>query len=184
MAAYAAAKARVFGSTHGLMVLNREDPAGDGHAAASTAASPEAKPCAASQRSPRRCAFLVATCHSAPGDFGIEHVNGMAWLVRALEADETIKRSARKGQASRSPVHIQRLIPADALRIRGRHNAVNALAALALASATGLCAGAHAVSACVTTAASRTAWSRSRWSMTWNTLTTARAPMSAPPWRR
>jgi UDP-N-acetylmuramoylalanine--D-glutamate ligase len=24
-----------------------------------------------------------------PGDFGIEVVNGMAWLVRALEADET-----------------------------------------------------------------------------------------------
>lgn len=24
-----------------------------------------------------------------PGDFGIEEVNGMVWLVRALEADET-----------------------------------------------------------------------------------------------
>ena len=30
-----------------------------------------------------------------PGDFGIEVVNGMAWLVRALEADETIKRHAK-----------------------------------------------------------------------------------------
>jgi UDP-N-acetylmuramoylalanine--D-glutamate ligase len=27
-----------------------------------------------------------------PGDFGIEVVNGMAWLVRALEADETQKK--------------------------------------------------------------------------------------------
>jgi UDP-N-acetylmuramoylalanine--D-glutamate ligase len=53
------------------------------------------------------------------------------WLVRALEADETLKK--RKGEEPE--LHIQRLMPADALRIRGRHNAVNALAALALASA-------------------------------------------------
>src|SRR5207253_11063421 len=38
-------------------------------------------------------------------------------------------------------IHIQRLMPADALRIRGRHNAVNALAALALASAAGCALG-------------------------------------------
>jgi UDP-N-acetylmuramoylalanine--D-glutamate ligase len=68
-----------------------------------------------------------------PGDFGIEMVNGMAWLVRALEADETLKR--RRDQAEE--LHFQRLVPADALRIRGRHNAVNALAALALATAAG-----------------------------------------------
>ena len=30
-----------------------------------------------------------------PGDFGIEEVNGMVWLVRALEADETLKRPRR-----------------------------------------------------------------------------------------
>jgi UDP-N-acetylmuramoylalanine--D-glutamate ligase len=34
-------------------------------------------------------------------------------------------------------IHLQRLMPADALRVRGRHNAANALAALALASAIG-----------------------------------------------
>jgi UDP-N-acetylmuramoylalanine--D-glutamate ligase len=34
-------------------------------------------------------------------------------------------------------IFLQRLMPADALRIRGRHNAMNALAALALASAAG-----------------------------------------------
>ena len=32
---------------------------------------------------------------------------------------------------------LQRLLPADALRIRGRHNALNALAALALAGVSG-----------------------------------------------
>jgi len=68
-----------------------------------------------------------------PGDWGIETVNGMTWLVRALEADETRKK--RKGEEEE--LHIQRLMPADALRIRGRHNAVNALAALALASSAG-----------------------------------------------
>src|SRR5206468_170699 len=60
-------------------------------------------------------------------------VNGMAWLVRALEADETLK----KRKDNDEEVHFQRLMPADALRIRGRHNAVNALAALALAGAAG-----------------------------------------------
>jgi UDP-N-acetylmuramoylalanine--D-glutamate ligase len=34
-------------------------------------------------------------------------------------------------------IHLQRLMPADALRMRGRHNAANALAALALATAIG-----------------------------------------------
>jgi UDP-N-acetylmuramoylalanine--D-glutamate ligase len=57
----------------------------------------------------------------------------MTWLVRAMEADETRKR--RKDDEEE--IHIQRLMPADALRIRGRHNALNALAALALASSTG-----------------------------------------------
>jgi UDP-N-acetylmuramoylalanine--D-glutamate ligase len=68
-----------------------------------------------------------------PGDFGLVVENGMAWLVRARERDETIKR--RKGEADE--IFVQRLMPADALRVRGRHNAANALAALALASAIG-----------------------------------------------
>jgi UDP-N-acetylmuramoylalanine--D-glutamate ligase len=68
-----------------------------------------------------------------PGDFGLEVVNDMAWLVRAHEADETEKR--RKGEEHE--VYLQRLMPADALRVRGRHNAINALAALALATSAG-----------------------------------------------
>ena len=47
-------------------------------------------------------------------------------LAGARPGDET-----RSGAAARSS--LQRLMPADALRIRGRHNALNALAALALA---------------------------------------------------
>jgi UDP-N-acetylmuramoylalanine--D-glutamate ligase len=57
----------------------------------------------------------------------------MVWLVRALEADETRK----KRKDDEEELHIQRLMPADALRIRGRHNACNALAALALSAAAG-----------------------------------------------
>jgi UDP-N-acetylmuramoylalanine-D-glutamate ligase len=68
-----------------------------------------------------------------PGDYGIETVNGMTWLVRAAEADETIKR--RKDEEVE--LHVQRLMPIEALRIRGRHNATNALAALGLAVAAG-----------------------------------------------
>ena len=57
----------------------------------------------------------------------------MTWLVRAAEADETIKR--RKDEEVE--LHVQRLMPIEALRIRGRHNATNALAALGLAVAAG-----------------------------------------------
>jgi UDP-N-acetylmuramoylalanine--D-glutamate ligase len=62
----------------------------------------------------------------------------MVWLVRAAPTDETIKRGRN---APADDLFLQRLMPADALRIRGRHNACNALAAVALASATGCALG-------------------------------------------
>ena len=75
-----------------------------------------------------------------PGDYGIENVNGMSWLVRASELDETIKR--KRGDKNEDvELYIQRLMPVDALRIHGLHNAVNALAALALAHAAGCAMG-------------------------------------------
>jgi UDP-N-acetylmuramoylalanine--D-glutamate ligase len=57
----------------------------------------------------------------------------MTWLVRAQDSEEP--RRSRKVEPEE--IYIQRLMPADALRIRGRHNAVNALAALALAHSAG-----------------------------------------------
>jgi UDP-N-acetylmuramoylalanine--D-glutamate ligase len=65
--------------------------------------------------------------------------NGMAWLVRAHEADDTPMRGKgrRKALVEDDEIMLQRLMPADALRVRGRHNAANALAALALATAVG-----------------------------------------------
>jgi UDP-N-acetylmuramoylalanine--D-glutamate ligase len=129
MSSYAAAKAFIFGQ-QGLMVLNRED-------AAVMAMLPE--PVRVKLQRPQYRAYVTfgGDMPQRPGDFGIEEVNGMVWLVRALEADETLKK--RKGDEPE--IHIQRLMPADALRIRGRHNAVNALAALALACAAGCALG-------------------------------------------
>lgn len=126
MDAYAAAKARIFGGS-GALVLNRDD--------ARVAAMQPAPVKAARGEKPRQrdVVFFGADMPRRPGDFGIEIMGGMAWLVRALEADETVRR--KKGEDEE--IHIQRLMPADALRIRGRHNAVNALAALALATSIG-----------------------------------------------
>jgi UDP-N-acetylmuramoylalanine--D-glutamate ligase len=125
MAAYAQAKAHIFGQ-HALMVLNRDD-------AAVMAMLPEPVRMKLQKPMQRNHVTFGADMPKRPGDFGIEVLHGMAWLVRALEADETRKR--RKDEEEE--LHIQRLIPADALRIRGRHNAVNALSALALASSAG-----------------------------------------------
>ena len=124
--AYAAAKARIFGQT-GLMVLNREDP---------EVMQMLPPPVRVKLQKPQQREHVTfgADMPRRPGDFGIEIVNGMPWLVRALEADETRKRSRSEAEEE---LHIQRLMPAVALRIRGRHNATNALAALALASAAG-----------------------------------------------
>jgi UDP-N-acetylmuramoylalanine--D-glutamate ligase len=129
MQAYGAAKARIFGS-QGLIVLNRDD-------ATVMALLPE--PVRAKLQKPkfRDHVTFGAEMPQRPGDYGIELVNGMAWLVRAQEADETQKR--KKGEEEE--IFIQRLMPADALRIRGRHNATNALAALALAQAAGCALG-------------------------------------------
>ena len=89
----------------------------------------------------RRSKTLPARAHQtfgidAPrraGDWGLEAVNGMSWLVRAQPQDDSV-RKGRNG-SDEEAVYLQRLMPADALRIRGRHNASNALAALAFVAA-------------------------------------------------
>ncbi|UUZ72988.1 UDP-N-acetylmuramoyl-L-alanine--D-glutamate ligase [Polaromonas sp. P1(28)-8] len=125
MEAYVAAKARIFGRST-FMLLNRDDP---------RVMEMLPPPVKVRLRPPqvRPHSTFGAGEPQRPGDYGIETVNGMAWLVRAAQADETIKR--RKGEEVE--LHIQRLMPLDALRIRGRHNATNALAALGLAVAAG-----------------------------------------------
>jgi UDP-N-acetylmuramoylalanine--D-glutamate ligase len=136
MAAYAAAKARIFGTgamPDTVMVINRDDAATE----AMIPAPVVVKPTVRGQRSKlvsRRVVRFGLDAPREPGDFGLIDEMGMAWLVRAMERDETIKRKAGDVEE----LVIQRLMPADALRIRGRHNASNALAALALATSVGI----------------------------------------------
>ncbi len=141
MQAYGSAKARIFGR-QGLLVLNRDDPLVMGLLSAAGPAQEAKRPDSmrAKPQRPQSRSYVTfgADRPTRPGDFGLEEVNGMLWLVRALEADETLKK--RKGDEPE--LHIQRLMPADALRIRGRHNALNALAALALCLAADCALGA------------------------------------------
>jgi UDP-N-acetylmuramoylalanine--D-glutamate ligase len=125
MEAYAGAKSRIFGQT-AMMVLNREDPL-------VMKMLPEPVRLKGGKFEQRACVTFGGDLPQRPGDYGLEVVHGMAWLVRAHEADETEKRKRYADEE----LHLQRFMPADALRIRGRHNAVNALAALALATAAG-----------------------------------------------
>ncbi|MBT9493508.1 MAG: UDP-N-acetylmuramoyl-L-alanine--D-glutamate ligase, partial [Paucibacter sp.] len=131
MPAYAQAKARVFGE-HALMVINRDDAAVE--ALVPDAVMVKQGRGRAAKSVGRKVARFGLDAPDRPGDFGLVTEGGMAWLVRAREQDETLRR--KKGE-DEEEITLQRLMPADALRVRGRHNAANALAALALATAAG-----------------------------------------------
>lgn len=138
MSHYIAAKTRVFGK-HAVMVINRDDPMVE-----ALVPAPEVVKGAALGKRGRKATTITREvvrfgvgAPTRPGDFGLVEENGMSWLVRARELDETLQRG-RGGKgllATPEELLIQRLMPADALRVRGRHNAANALAALALATA-------------------------------------------------
>ncbi len=140
LSAYAADKARIYGQT-AIMVVNQDDSLM--RAMAEPAVAPDvtppgrlrAKAPKVPKIKPRHRVQFGLQAPQRPGDFGLLTDNGMTWLVRALEADDTIK--PKRGTVQEVELHIQRLMPADALRVRGRHNAANALAALALATAIG-----------------------------------------------
>jgi UDP-N-acetylmuramoylalanine--D-glutamate ligase len=130
MQAYTAAKARVFGSQT-VLVINRDDALVEALVPVPVVAKGKTK--MADRAVPPTVLRFGLDAPQHPGDFGVVTENDMAWLVRALPADETVRR--KKGEEEE--IHLQRLMPADALRVRGRHNAANALAALALATAIG-----------------------------------------------
>ena len=117
MDAYAADKARIFGSDT-IRVLNRDDARVMRMAAVDTPS------------------FTFGL--DAPVDansFGLLEERGVLWLANAVPGEE-IEKKRRKGEVP-EPVEaiVNRLMPADALKIRGLHNASNALAALALCRA-------------------------------------------------
>ena len=131
MQAYADAKAKIFG-LNTTCILNRDDPLVMG------LINKE-------QRLEKTVITFGAGRPDEQGAFGIEHdlrAGGIDWLVWA-EVNEDLDpqpKRRRKAVAVAEPeeLRLKRLIPADALRIRGRHNALNALAALALARSAGL----------------------------------------------
>jgi UDP-N-acetylmuramoylalanine--D-glutamate ligase len=128
LAAYTAAKARVYGNL-ALMVVNRDDAAVEALVPVPVVVKGKVKV----KLTDRPVLRFGLDAPQHPGDFGLVEENGMAWLVRALPVDDTFKKKKNEEEE----IHLQRLMPADALRLRGRHNAANALAALALATAIG-----------------------------------------------
>jgi UDP-N-acetylmuramoylalanine--D-glutamate ligase len=130
MQAYATAKAAIFGPTS-ICIVNRDEV--------------ELNRLLGSQLEDRQIIHFGSSRPDEPGSFGIERdlqAGGIDWLVWA-EVDEDTeleKPKRRRKSAAVEPevLRLKRLIPSDALRIRGKHNALNALAALALARAAGL----------------------------------------------
>ncbi|HEM7875301.1 TPA: UDP-N-acetylmuramoyl-L-alanine--D-glutamate ligase [Burkholderia contaminans] len=125
--AYAQAKGRIFGATT-TRVLNRDD-----------AAVMKFAPAAGAADAPRTVTFGLNE-PVQDGDYGLSRDNGIAWLVEAVDRDApdetaTTTRRRKRDAAHTPDIAQKRLMPADALRIRGLHNAANALAAFALARA-------------------------------------------------
>jgi len=131
MSAYVEAKAKIFGSET-ICILNRDDSAVMGLLTDE-------------QKAEKAIITFGSNSPDEQGAFGIEHdlrAGGIDWLVWA-EVDEDVEPKPKRRRKSAvieedELLRLKRLIPADALRIRGRHNALNALAALALARAANL----------------------------------------------
>ncbi|MDR5793968.1 UDP-N-acetylmuramoyl-L-alanine--D-glutamate ligase [Caballeronia sp. LZ008] len=120
--AYAAAKGRIFGPAT-TRVLNRDDS--------------RVMKLAANVAQHRVVTFGLNEPLNV-GDYGLLRDNGMQWLVVGIDQDaseETATSRRRKKDEAEPNLVSKRLMPVDALRIRGLHNAANALAALALARA-------------------------------------------------
>ncbi len=120
MAAYGADKARIFGADS-VRVLNRDD------AAVARMTTPGAEVITFGTGEP-----------TVAGSFGLMNERGVLWLAVAVAGEESDKKRKKHEAAEAVPCTVNRLMPADALRIRGLHNAANALAALALCRAIGL----------------------------------------------
>ena len=122
MAAYAADKKRIFGADT-VRVLNRDD------ALVMQMADPVGDNISFGTDAP-----VLADC------MGLHNERGVIWLATAVPGEEVEKKKRKKNDPPPEPVEcfVKNLMPADALQIRGIHNASNALAALALCRAIGL----------------------------------------------
>jgi UDP-N-acetylmuramoylalanine--D-glutamate ligase len=125
MEAYAADKAKIFGDNT-VRVLNRDD------ALVMQMTKPGVTLSSFGMGEPPKA-----------GDFGLVDENGMLWLANAVVIEDEEKPEGRRRKKDpkevvEQPFQLKRLMPADALRIRGLHNALNGLAALALCRAVDL----------------------------------------------
>lgn len=125
MQAYAQAKARLFKGA-AIAIVNRDDPLVMGMVQGLQ--TPEVR-------------SFGRGMPEYEGDLGIEDSHGIEWLASVpMREPEPMSASARR-RSKEAPLRhagtAQRLMPADALRLRGRHNALNALAALALVQTVG-----------------------------------------------
>lgn len=122
LAAYCADKARIFG-TQAVQVLNRDD------ALVMAMARPDTN----------AISFGISAPEHA-NDLGLLSEHGMTWLAAAVASEDVAPVTGRrkKKEVEEIPFTIARLMPVDALKIRGQHNACNVLAALALCRAIGL----------------------------------------------
>jgi UDP-N-acetylmuramoylalanine--D-glutamate ligase len=125
MASYSEAKSHVYGS-HGSMIINRDDDEVMQMLAKAKKINKLRKHCTFGSNLPTRL-----------GDYGLESVNGMTWLVRATNAGDIVVKKQRSFLEPVVELQMQRLIPAEAMQIRGQHNMLNALAALALVEVIG-----------------------------------------------
>ncbi len=119
MNAYADAKARIFGPDT-VRVLNRND------ARSIKMLSPKA-----------HCVSFGSDLPAEADSLGLSTEHGMQWLMLAVGTEDGEKKKRGKA-AVETELFMNRLMPADALKIRGQHNATNVLAALALCRAIGL----------------------------------------------
>ncbi|MFA7668802.1 MAG: UDP-N-acetylmuramoyl-L-alanine--D-glutamate ligase [Burkholderiaceae bacterium] len=125
MQAYADAKARVFNHA-AVTVVNRDDP--------------QVMRMVADIADPQVRSF-GADLPEYEGDLGLDDSQGIEWLaavaVQEPEPAATGRRRKAGAVAKRQTGPVQRLMPAEVLRLRGRHNALNALAAMALVQVVG-----------------------------------------------
>ena len=136
---YRAAKLRIYPAAE-RRVVNLDDPLADPDLPApwEVPAEPEApQPAKGRSRAKAkvevpvlapRTDFSLHTPHSAPA-FGLVREGGLAWLTEALPEEVP---GGRRRKAEPVDFVLNRLMPADALRVQGAHNHANVLAALAL----------------------------------------------------
>ena len=103
------------------------------HAPGTIAVVNRADPASVPLRSTRQVSFGL-DAPVAGNDFGTVREGALVWLAQTLAEEPAMPgRFAAPGE-----IMVHRLMPADALRIRGAHNHANALAALGLCGAIGV----------------------------------------------